>query len=62
MKFRKKPIVIDAIEWTGLNDKDVAVFLAGRTNDRGRVSQHRVIVIPTLEGNMTANVMDLTNT
>ena len=58
MKFRKKPVVIEAVEWTGLNDKEVAIFLAGRTNDRGRVTQHRVIVIPTLEGNMTVNVGD----
>jgi len=26
MKFRKKPVVIDAIRWTGANSQDVADF------------------------------------
>ncbi len=29
MKFRKKPVVIDAIQWTGQNADDVVAELAG---------------------------------
>lgn len=58
MKYRKKPVVIDAIQWTGKNTTEVAIFLEGHTNDRGRVDEDRYIIIPTLEGDHKTNVGD----
>lgn len=51
MKFRKKPVVIEAIEYTG-NKAEIMVFmrvsrLIGSDTDNG-------IVIKTLEGDMRA--------
>ena len=58
MKFRKKPVVIEAIQWTGDNERDIAVFcpvvIAIHVAD-GSVGY---LQIGTLEGAMTANVGD----
>ena len=58
MKYRKKPVVIEAIEWTGENFDEVKSW-------RGKADQlfiHYVntddLVIPTLEGDMHADVGD----
>ena len=58
MKFRKKPVVIEAIQWNGENCIEIACFLQGRTYDSGSVNQGKPIIIPTLEGNHLANVGD----
>jgi len=55
MKYRKKPVVIEAIEWTGENMDAVRTFCLGfrrTTFAPGRV------YIETLEGVMAANVGD----
>ncbi len=51
MKYRKKPIVIDAIQWTGENREEVERF-TGLDLNMGRVRNH--ITIQTLEGLMFA--------
>jgi hypothetical protein len=56
-KFRKKPVVIDAIQWTGKNDVEIADFcmhalFAYAAN--GRPS----LTIGTLEGDHHASVGD----
>jgi hypothetical protein len=58
MKFRKKPVVIDAIEWDGTNGALDAI--ADLALDCGR-RVHLVggsLEIPTLEGVMTASFGD----
>jgi hypothetical protein len=56
MKFRKKPIVIEAMQWTGNNAQAIGAFASSST--RGfRIEKHGII-ISTLEGEMTANVGD----
>jgi hypothetical protein len=50
MKFRKKPVVIEAIQWTGDNYDEVGDFL-------GLYATAQVdddFIIPTLEGEMRA--------
>ena len=52
-KYRKKPVVIEAVQWTGDNAGEMADFVPltyGVEDDK--------IVITTLEGFMTANVGD----
>jgi len=54
MKFRKKPVVIEAIQWTGDNVEEIGEFL-------GMVhwaTSGRNAVIPTLEGDMVASPND----
>ena len=53
-KYRKKPIVIEAIQWTGDNLVEVSQFMThGRYN--GEV---KTIEIETLEGIMIASIGD----
>lgn len=68
-KFRKKPIVIESIQWTGRNEMEIADFIGGLTQVRRPTHIHErelddipneayTIIIPTLEGDMTASRMD----
>ncbi len=52
MKFRKKPVIIEAIQWTGQNCLEIQQFcgVTPFTMDS--------FIIPTLEGNHTANIWD----
>lgn len=54
MKFRKKPIVIDAVQWTGDNIIEIEQFI-------GQVLEHRAkehaLIIPTLEDGPDAQVI-----
>lgn len=64
-KWRKKPVVIDAIQWTGANLKEVTAFLNGSLSLDGLgymtwehfVDEHG-LHIATLEGDMRANEGD----
>ncbi len=53
--YRKKPVTIKAIQWTGNNHAEVNHFLNYKGNDN-LLNHH--IVIETLEGNMFASVGD----
>lgn len=57
MKFRKKPVVIEAIQWTGKNYEKVMIFTAEMPSIHKPV-EGRTFVIPTLEGDMRADVGD----
>ena len=53
-KFRKKPVVIEAVQWTGENVREMADFL----DSYRTVVSDRPITIITLEGNLRADVGD----
>jgi len=73
-KFRKKPVVIDAVQWNGANVQELSEFLAGfalhvaPANDEPACSkciarfEHTTtppsLTIPTLEGDHTASPGD----
>lgn len=58
MKFRKKPVVIEAVQWNGNNDMEIQEFI--RNGNWHWVAEDDGInlYIPTLEGKMKANVGD----
>jgi hypothetical protein len=60
MKFRKKPVVIDAIKWEGKGNYELAVFLGG--NDWKHVLSTNIsnehLIIKTLEGKISASIGD----
>ena len=72
VKYRKKPIVIEAVQWTGKNHREMFDFLTGTVDEpmnferedfyigRGRDGPEKFggIIIKTLEGYMTAQVGD----
>jgi len=57
MKFRKKPIVIEAVKWTGTADSMDGIR-AIDTGTRAVDFTHENVFILTLEGQMTANLGD----
>lgn len=64
MKFRKKPIVIEAIQWTGENVEEIKNFtngqikyqvaIGGSKYGEGYPQKYTSLVIPTLEGDHLA--------
>jgi len=52
-KFRKKPVVIEAVQWLGDNHPEVTRFQGGCAEYEGDK-----VVIQTLEGEMRASVGD----
>jgi hypothetical protein len=69
MKFRKRPVMIDAIQWVGDNLFDVIEFIHARPDIKGNFAgmmweQYEELVkreglkIETLEGKMSASVGD----
>lgn len=51
-KYRRKPVVIDAIQWTGDNYPEVFEFTEG--NAYPTESHSDMLIVETLEGNMAA--------
>ena len=58
-KYRKKPVVIEAVQWNGANHLITETFMkgSGATIDYSQ-SKLGVIQIPALEGVMTAQAGD----
>ena len=60
-EFRKKPVVIEAVQFTGQNGNEVCDF-AGLNGvdveDAGGKRARPFLIIPTLEGSMRADVGD----
>ena len=55
MKYRKKPVVIEAVQWTGLNEDEIYEFTHGECQ---LCANDCRLFIPTLEGSMEASVGD----
>ena len=53
MKYRKKPIVIEAVKWTGVNNNEVSEFMKHYPK-----IVDRTVRIKTLEGNIYASEGD----
>ena len=54
MKYRKKPVEIEAIQWTGDNLVEISQFMTHGRYDAAT----KTIQIETLEGTMAANIGD----
>lgn len=53
-KYRKKPVVIEAVQFTGNNVDEILEFAKDSFNNPSTSE----IVIPTLEGNMMVSIGD----
>jgi hypothetical protein len=68
MKYRKKPVVIEAVRWTGKNHREMWNFLTGKTDEYIQPTgdnfyiDHNIVagglVIKTLEGDHIASIGD----
>jgi hypothetical protein len=54
-KYRKKPVVIEAVQWDGTNKVEIQHFM-NRYLDENSIRHH--LIIPTLEGDHFASVGD----
>lgn len=52
-KYKKKPVIIEAIQWNGENLFEIQRFMRSTVVNHGSV-----LIIPTLEGNMHASLND----
>ena len=52
-KYRKKPVVIEAVQWIGNNLSEIETFIG-----RSVKNKETTIVIRTLEGDMEASIGD----
>ena len=52
-KYRKKPVIIEAIQWNGKNLPEIDEFTESKVKNHGLV-----LIIPTLEGDMYASLSD----
>ena len=59
-KYRKKPVVIDAVRWLGGNLEEVCTFIVAVPEGRGtgHVPATGELLIPTLEGVLKASPGD----
>lgn len=57
MKFRKKPVVIEAAQWNGANSSEILVFMKD-LKDTVIDTGTKKVYITTLEGTMSADVGD----
>lgn len=68
MKYKKKPIVIEAVKWDGKNHREMWNFLTGKADDyisangdNFYIDHEKVnggLIIKTLEGEHIANIGD----
>ena len=56
--YRKKPVVIEAVQWHGANVAEIGEFITVPHTVHWEDKKPTVIVIPTLEGNMDASLGD----
>lgn len=56
-RYRKKPVVIEAVQWTGRNWNDIHAFIGSEIN-HGLHAEQRQIQIETLEGDHFASAGD----
>jgi hypothetical protein len=55
-RYRKRPVVIEAIRWTGENMGEVAAIFSDGLESISPVGRSgKTLIIRTLEGTMTAN-------
>lgn len=54
-KYRKRPIAVEVVQWTGDNFDEITEFASGRIERRPNSTK---LFIPTLEGTMRAKVGD----
>lgn len=58
MKYRKKPVVIEAVQWTGNNLEEIIIFMGVGMEAKEDFFFEKEITIRTLEGEMTAQKDD----
>lgn len=58
MKFRKKPVVVDAVQWVGSNTVEISQFMDNPLDNISSPPFTGTLIIKTLEGDMRASKGD----
>lgn len=58
MKYTKKPVEIEAIQWNGYNHDEIFAFTEGKASFGGEKGEKISLFIYTLEGRMSADIGD----
>ena len=58
MKYRKKPVIVEAVQWTGFNVGEISDFAGEHIQVRVYDVGLSVLTIHTLEGDMRADIYD----
>ncbi len=58
MKYRKKPVVIDAIQWTGEQGNLLEIAQLAGSGNRPVEKDGTSLIISTIEGDMIASLND----
>lgn len=58
MKYRKKPVVIEAVQWSGNNLNEILDFMKDKQPNYYEDDEKKLLTIQTLEGNMIASIGD----
>ncbi len=58
MRYRKRPVVIEAVQWTGENTNEIYKFAGKAVSAEVYKSDGKLLAIETLEGTMYAPVGD----
>ena len=58
MKYRKKPVIITAIQWDGKNKKEILDFIDNTNAYISEANGKADIIVHTLEGDMHASEGD----
>lgn len=58
MKYRKKPVVIEAVQWSGNNLNEILDFMKDKQPNYYEDDEQKLLTIQTLEGNMIASYGD----
>lgn len=56
MRYKKKPVIIDAVQWTGNNIEELKEFMNAASHEYDSINNS--LNIKTLEGTMHAEVDD----
>lgn len=58
MKFRKKPVEIEAVQWMGSNTVEISKFVGESLDNISSPPYTGILIIETLEGDMKASKGD----
>lgn len=56
-KYRKKPVEVEAVQWTGENDDEISIFAGGKVLFMW-FAKRRVLLVETIDGATRAHVGD----
>lgn len=58
IKAQKKPVIVEAVQYDGYNGGQIAEWCGGQLDNSMSAPHEKKIVIPTLEGEVTASFKD----